>query len=317
MFRRLRNKLILINLVVTTAVLIVSFSSIYAVAQNTTQRRQELTAEIALPGYTQVVVQTMRSQIEAERRESLNSLLISLFTIGILEIIAVAVLSYVVAEAAIQPVREAYEAQKIFIANASHEMKTPITAIMANLEVAEIKDNPWIDNVNQEVKTLAALNQKLLTLARVENAMSAAKTSEIVAIKPWVEQLISQFDSRIKQRKVKFTFKTQLSAEYKVKFSKNDFSQIFSILMDNALKYCDKNITIRLTSKSLIISNDGATISDEALQHIFDRFYQTDKSSEGVGLGLAIAKTLSDRQGWKLSANSKKHNTEFTLTFAR
>lgn len=314
MFRHLRNRLIIINLAVTTAVLVLAFSLIYLVAQEAAERRKSFITTDVVPGYTQIVVQTVNERVLAERSEALNSLLSSLIIVGLSVEVAVAVLSYILAEAAIRPVKEAYEAQKTFIANASHEMKTPIAAIMANLEVAEIKDNPWIDNVSHETESLAALNNQLLALARAENAMSINKSSNVVVLKPYVEELLSPFLPRIKAKKVGYEFRTQLKTA-KVKLSKTDFSQIISILMDNALKYCYKHIIVTLTARSFTIENDGAKISAQDLPRIFDRFYQTDKSSDGVGLGLAIAKTLSDHQGWKLSATSSKNTTRFMLEF--
>lgn len=313
MFRHLRNRLIFINLAVTTVVLVLAFSLIYVVAREGAQQRKSITADLS-SGYTQIVVQAVNERVLDERNQALNSLLASLIIVGLSVEVAVAVLSYILAEAAIRPVKEAYETQKVFIANASHEMKTPIAAIMANLEVADIKDNPWIDNVAHEVELLTSLNHELLALARAENAMSLAKTTESVVLKDYVEELLAPFQPRIKNQKIHFEFKTQLKSG-KIKISKTDLSQIISILMDNALKYCDKNITVALTSKSFTIANDGAKISERDLPHIFDRFYQTDKSSDGVGLGLAIAKTLADRQDWKLSAQSNKNSTQFKLEF--
>lgn len=314
MFRHLRNRLIFINLAVTTAVLVLAFSLIYVVAQEAAERRKSSIAADLVPGYTQIIIQAVNERVLAERSEALNSLLVSLIIVGLSVEVAVAVLSYVLAEAAILPVKEAYETQKVFIANASHEMKTPIAAIMANLEVADIEDNPWIDNVNHEVESLSALNNQLLVLARAENAMSVAKSTESVVLKKYVEELLAPFMPRVKAQKIHYEFKTQLKSA-KTKLSKNDFSQIISILMDNALKYCDKNITVTLTTKAFTIENDGAKISTRDLPRIFDRFYQTDKSSGGVGLGLSIAKTLADHQGWKLSAISNKDYTRFTLEF--
>lgn len=314
MFRHLRNRLIIMNLAVTTIVLAVAFSMIYFVAQEAANHRNTIAADIA-PGYTQIVVQTVNERIQYERRAALSSLLASLIIVGVSVEVAVAVLSYILAEAAIRPVKEAYESQKVFIANASHEMKTPIAAIMANLEVADIQDNPWINNVSHEVKSLATLNQDLLTLARVENSMSSiSRTVENVNLKDTVEAAIAPFQPRIKQRHIKYTFNSHLKSG-KIKLSKSSLDQVISILMDNAIKYCDKTITVSLSSKVFSIENDGATISAQNLPHIFDRFYQTSKSSEGVGLGLAIAKSLADREGWKLSATSNDKTTTFTLEF--
>lgn len=314
MFRHLRNRLICINLFVTTIVLAVSFSAIYTVAYSAAQHRKEIiTSASASDDALRVTVQSIKMRIENEQRESLASLLASLIIVGILEEIAVAILSYILAEAAIQPVREAYESQKAFIANASHEMKTPIAAIMANLEVAEITGNPWIDNVSHEVQVLSTLNQELLTLARAENAMNVTKKPETVILKDLVEETLAPFLPRVKQQKVKYTFETKMRSG-KVKLVRNDFVQIISILMDNALKYCDRIIIIKLTSKSFEIKNDGAKISEADLAHIFDRFYQADKSTEGVGLGLAIAKSLADREDWRLTAKSDEM-TSFKLEF--
>lgn len=312
MFRHLRNRLIAINLIVTTIVLAVAFSSIYMVALSEAQHRRSVIADI-VPGYTQIVIQTIDKQIQAEQRESLNTLLVSLFVAGVAVEFSVAILSYVLAEAAIRPIKETYDSQKAFIANASHEMKTPIAAIMANLEVADIQDNPWIDNVTHEVKYMADLNQDLLALTRAENTLVEKKVTETVILKEFVEEIIAPFKPRINQKKVKFAFKTQMTSG-RVKIVKNDFRQVVTILMDNALKYCDKEVSLVLTKNSLAISNDGAKISEEDALRVFDRFYQTNKSSEGVGLGLAIAKTLAEHNNWKLAVKPGEM-TEFKLEF--
>lgn len=316
MFRHLRNRLIIMNLAVTTIVLVVAFSMIYVVAQEAAQQRKPVTSTDITSGYyTQIVIKTVNERIQYERNAALSSLLASLIIVGVSVEIAVAFLSYIFAEAAIRPVKEAYESQKVFIANASHEMKTPIAAIMANLEVADIQDNPWIDNVSHEVKSLANLNQDLLTLARAENSMSSiSKTAESVNLKNVVEEVIASFDPRIKSQKINLVFISHIKTG-KTKLVKSSFKQIVSILVDNAIKYCNKNITINLTSKSISIENDGTTIDAKNLPHIFDRFYQTNKSSEGVGLGLAIAKTLADHEDWKLTAASDDKTTTFILEY--
>lgn len=313
MFRHLRNRLIIINLAVTSVVLVLAFSAIYMVALGEAHRRQSVIADV-VPGYAQIVIQTVHKQIQAEQRAALHTLLASLFVTGVAVEVAVAILSYALAEAAIRPIKEVYDSQKMFIANASHEMKTPIAAIMANLEVADIQDNQWIDNVVQEAKYMADLNQQLLTLARAENATKTIKQEETVVLKKFVEEIIAPFQPRIETGKINFELKTQLKSG-KVKISKNDFQQIVSILLDNALKYCDKQIVVTLTARSIAVANDGAKISPEDLPKVFDRFYQTNKSSEGVGLGLSIAKTIADHNNWKLQVSSDEHTTQFTLTF--
>lgn len=316
MFRSLRNRLIAINLAITTLVLVLAFSSIYIVAQADVRSRQVNSTDYTYQyGNTQVVISHLNRQIQAERSHFLNSLLISLFVAGFCVEVAVAIISYILAETAIRPIKEAYDAQRTFVANASHEMKTPIAAIMANLEVADIQGNQWIDNVTQEVEYMNTLNQELLTLARAESSISAAKKIEVVNLKEFTEEIIAPFRPRMEAKKIKFELKTQLKTA-KVKLVKSDFRQVVTILVDNAIKYCDKRIVMTLTSRQITIENDGAIIAKENLPRIFDRFYQTNKSAEGVGLGLAIAKTVADREGWKLSVESEK-TTKFTLRFVR
>lgn len=246
--------------------------------------------------------------IRSEREAAARNLLLSLIVSGIGIELAVVFISYYLAEEAIKPVKEAYESQKVFIANASHEIKTPLAAISANLEAADIKNNHWIDNVAMETEKLTALNSELLTLARTDLVNTV--TSEEVNVKELVEKQLKSFEPRMKDIK----FKKELNVSDKVKVNANDFSQLLGILMDNAIKYSDKKITLTLEDHVLKVTNDGATISKDALPHVFDRFYQADKNSEGVGLGLSIAKSLADRNHWNLSVKSNS-NTTFTLNF--
>lgn len=113
---------------------------------------------------------------------------------------------------------------------------------------------------------------------------------------------------RMKGKKIKVYGK-----KTETQIAKKDFESIYNILLDNAIKYSDKTIEIRYDRAKLIIKNDGKTIPKKKLPHIFDRFYQVDKNSEGVGLGLSIAKSLAENNHWKLTAKSE-NMTEFVLT---
>lgn len=312
MFLKLRNKLIMINLGITSVVILGVFGIIYFAATESANRRPPIPQEMTFTTSTSEagtdVEKIVTYTIREEKAAAAQNLLITLVVAGVAIEIAVALVSYIMAEQAIKPVREAYESQKIFIANASHEIKTPLAAISANLEAADIHNNKWIRNVERETEKLAILNHELLTLARTD-LVSNTSTAE-VDLAAIARQTIESFEPRMGDRKLN----VKIVLPERVKVNVDDFTQILSILIDNAVKYCDKNVTVRLTSRELIVSNDGAKISDEALPHIFDRFYQVDKSAEGVGLGLAIAKSLADRNSWKLTAKCDKM-TNFTLNF--
>lgn len=307
MFNKLRNKLILINFGITTLVIVAVFTMIYMISVKTAENRPP--KMIDMPANLEIDIENIiNSNIRQEKESAAQNLLITLISSGIAIEIVVVLISYFMAEEAIKPVREAYEAQKIFIANASHEIKTPLAAISANLEAADIHDNKWIYNVEVETAKLTKLNNDLLGLARTD--LMEGGTTEEIELKDLVNRVLDGFEPRLSDKKLV----RKINCDKKVKINPSDFEQILSILMDNAIKYSAKKITVELDRNSLMVSNDGAKIPVDKLPHVFDRFYQVDKSSDGVGLGLSIAKSLADKNHYKLSVKSNKLTT-FLLVF--
>ena len=309
MFRKLRNKLIFINLGITSLVVVIVFTVIYISSTRIADNRPPMPSDNRLEfEFSQDVEDFVEMSITVERQTAARDLLITLIISGVAIEIMVAFISYFLAGEAIKPVREAYEAQKVFIANASHEIKTPLAAISANLEAADIKNNRWISNVEKETAKLTILNGELLTLARTdlintvnleEVDLGAATLRELETFEPRLDGI--DFEKDINMGKVKINI--------------SDYRQVLGILMDNAIKYCDKKISVALNDRELKIKNDGTMISEKDLAHIFDRFYQADKSAEGVGLGLSIAKALADCNNWKISVKSSDSVAEFAVKF--
>lgn len=320
MFKKLRNKLVLINAGITSVVVIVMFGIIYATITGSANNRPPMPKEVSVQvgvdaaasedeDYSEEVRKIVMFTVHEEKRAAAESLLITLILSGVAIEVAVILVSYLMADQAIRPVREAYEAQKVFIANASHEIKTPLAAISANLEAADISGNKWIDNVALETEKLTRLNGELLTLARADLLdQRAAEETDLAAL---VRESIKSFTPRMQNLKLK----EKIILSEKVKINREDFTQVLNILLDNAVKYAGTKIILELASHRLVVENDGATIAPEKLPHVFDRFYQVDKTAEGVGLGLSIAKSVAERNGWKLEAASDKKNTRFTLSF--
>ncbi|MBQ2659727.1 HAMP domain-containing histidine kinase [Candidatus Saccharibacteria bacterium] len=284
MFKKLRNRIIFTTMAVTGTVVSVVFVLVFVLTTRSVPGRPMMPD--ALKG----------------------DLALSLILSGIAIEITAAIVSYFMAEEAIKPVREAYNAQKIFIANASHEIKTPLAAISANLEAADIHGNRWIKNVERETEKLTMLNSELLTLARTD--LVTERKAEDTNLREVIDTTLENLTPRLQNR----TLKKKIVLPEKTRINRGDFEQILNILMDNAIKYSDSKIILDVNGHKLVVENDGAKISPEALPHVFERFYQADKTSEGVGLGLSIAKSLAERNGWKLSANSGK-NTSFILEF--
>ena len=309
MFRKLRNKIIIITMAITTAVLIVAGSLIMVFSS--TMRPEP----VGLPNPTIVGAefddQELKLFIKNDRKEGNARLLATLLSVGVGVELIVFVISYYLSERIVTPVKNSYDKQKMFIANASHELKTPLAVIEANMEALEVNrgNQQWKDNIETEITRANKLVLDLLQLAK----MDAGKTDKSVVEKMDLNAVVHE---QIEIFKPKFGGK--LSFEKKIdntrrSLPKQDFVQVLDILLDNATKYGEKKIKVVLDDGGIMVENDGATVEKEDLEKIFDRFYQTDKTREGSGLGLAIAKAICEQNGWRISCESEKEFTRFEV----
>lgn len=319
MFRKLRNKIIIITMAITTVVLVVAGSSIMFFSS--TIRPEPMPAfslvffessdygsSGLLDKYTD---QELENFIKSDRKEGNARLLVTLLSVGVIVEIIVFFISYYLSEKIVAPVKDSYDKQKVFIANASHELKTPLAVIQANIEALEVDEGSevWKNNIETEITHANKLVLNLLQLAKMDAGSIGKNPSEKV-------DLIGVINERIQIFKPKFSGKLVLKKEDKNEeyfLPKQDFLQVLDILLDNAVKYGDKKIAITLDRNKIVVANDGATIEKKDLTKIFDRFYQTDKTKEGSGLGLAIAKAICEQNGWQISCESNKNNTKFIL----
>jgi len=309
MFRKLRNKFILTNMVITTIILVIAFCAIYAVASIGSGRPPQSPPEVQreMPSQFQ---EMMVSEINRDRDQRLTNLAISLVLIGLVTELAVFAASKYYAEKSIEPVRDAYLRQREFIANASHELKTPIAAARANFEALGATEQPWADNVDNELDRASKLVNDLLALARTDGRTATAEKKSVN-----LSKIVKERTDLIKARLENKSLNLDLPEELTTKIVTNDFTQILDILLDNAVKYSNKKVIIKLDNRTLEVSNDGRKIPDNKIDKIFERFYQVDKTAEGSGLGLSIAKATANQNHWDLSATSDKKLTTFKLSF--
>lgn len=296
-------------MIITTIILVAAFGTIFAVASIGSGKPPEFRPEIKreMPGEFQ---EMMNSEIVRDRNQSQTNLAITLVLVGLATELAVFFASKFYAEKSIKPVRDAYLKQREFIANASHELKTPIAAARANFEALGATEQPWADNVDKELDRASNLVSDLLALARTEN------NTKIAEKKPTnLTKLVKNRTDLIKARLNGKNLELNLLENLSVKLAASDFTQILDILLDNAVKYSNQKIIVKLNNKTLEVSNDGHKIPDDKISKIFERFYQVDKTAEGSGLGLAIAKATADQNHWELSATSDKKLTTFKLVF--
>lgn len=308
MFKKLRNKFILTNMVITTAILGISFGLIFAVTVvSNNNRPPEMPSRT---GMTNEWRDALREEIEKDRARRVERLGVTLILVALMTELLVFVASYYYAEKSIQPVKEAYDKQREFIANASHELKTPIAVARANFEALGTTEQPWTNNVDSELDRAAKLVNDLLTLARTDGRTNTATKKEVDLAK-LIKKRGQLIEARLGDKKLKL----DLPEENVAKIAEADFAQVVDILLDNAVKYSKTKIEVSLSDKKLVVKNDGKTIPADKLPKVFDRFYQTDKTAEGSGLGLAIAKAVTERNGWKIWAESDKKSTSFILEF--
>jgi signal transduction histidine kinase len=255
--------------------------------------------------------QELKDFIKSDRKEGNVRLLVTLLSVGAIVEVVAFVITYYLSEKIVAPVKDSYEKQKMFIANASHELKTPLAVIEANMEALDVDEESeaWKNNIETEITHANKLVLDLLQLAKMDAGSIDKAPSEQVDLNAILKERMEIF-------KPKFSGKFFLKLEAKdgnYNLPKQDFLQVLDILLDNATKYGDKKIVITLKPKELIIANDGAIVEKENLEKIFDRFYQTDKTKEGSGLGLAIAKAICMQNNWQISCESDKGLTQFIV----
>lgn len=221
----------------------------------------------------------------------------------------------------------AFKKQKQFVSDASHELRTPISVIKGYVDLLdrwgkekpEVRDEA-IEAIKKETENMKQLMENLLLLARGDDS-ELIKNEELFKFNSLIKEIIKEF--KLLKDDVKIEFEEK--AEIDFWGDKNLFKQLIRIFIDNSIKFTSNNEAIKLmidkkeTEKCLIIIEDkGQGIAEADLPHVFDRFYQADKSrtrkKEGSGLGLAIAKEIVESYNGKIDVESSEgEGTKFTI----
>ena len=312
MFQKLRNRIILITMIITTVVLVLAgvFTMVFASAMRPGPKPwvDHVSWNVNEANYDE---QELMVFIESDRKDGNTRLLITLLSVGaIVEVVVFAIVYYLSAKI-VEPVQDSYEKQKIFIANASHELKTPLAVIEANMEALEVgkDDQKWKDNIENEITHANKLVLDLLQLARMDAGNIKKGKSEKIDLKKEVEKRLEVFRPKFGGT----ILLKDIGASNDYELPRQDVLQVVDILLDNATKYGDKKIRVVLDEKGLSVANDGTIIKSEDQEKVFDRFYQADKTREGSGLGLAIAKAVCEQNGWDIKCEGSKKGTKFSV----
>ena len=320
-------------------------------AQRAGQERQTIRGTVPGPGgavrvmsipvkrygeFGSVVAVVQAAQSRQAVSETVERLIFVLFLTGLGALVLAAAGGRFMSRRAMRPVQEAFGRQRTFIADASHELKTPLTLIRADAEVLsrgiedpnKTSDNrELVDDLLGEADRMSAVLSDLLLLARLDAekvsvsrepfdlALVLSETSERFAARAWAEHK---------------NLEVHHSGKLPARGDAPRTGQVLAALLDNALRFTPPGGTItvegRITDKHVeaAVTDTGPGIAPESLDRIFERFYRADTHSAarsrgpsggGTGLGLAIARDLARAQGGALSAeNTQGGGARFTLS---
>ncbi|MDO4860323.1 MAG: HAMP domain-containing sensor histidine kinase [Bacillota bacterium] len=268
----------------------------------------------------------------SEAREAVKKTIFISGFLTVCGLVIVFFISLLLSGLAIRPVKRSWRQQHQFVADASHELKTPLTVILANNNIImSHKDDTvesqekWLNSTKEEAEHMSKLVGDLLFLAKSDGEQSPVVFSE-VDLSDICENVSLQFDPVAFEKGLNLTCDVQPGIT--MQGDGTQLNQLVRIFLDNACKYTPEggDITLRLAKNGpqtiMSVTNTGDPIPKESLEHLFERFYRVDEartrtSSEGgYGLGLAIAKTITERHGGTVSVESTaEKGTVFTVTF--
>lgn len=262
------------------------------------------------------------------QHDFLSNLVYTFITVALGMLLVIFFISKFFANKSIAPIKESFDKQKQFIADASHELKTPLAVISTNVDVLLANDtdtiknqSKWLFYIQSEVERMGKLTNDLLYLTRMDYSDAKAIFSK-VNLSDAVESVILTMEAVIFENSIFLDY--DIKPDLMVIGNLEQLKQVAMILLDNALKYTNPNGKVNISLKKnnnnavLSIKNTGKGIPPENLSKIFDRFYRVDKSrsreSGGYGLGLAIAKAIVEQHKGRISVASILNDvTTFTV----
>ena len=272
-------------------------------------------------GKTSIVFADVSSE-----KAMLKGLVRNLVWIGAIGYICFFFISLLLARWVAKPVEKTWNEQKQFIADASHELKTPLTVIMTNAEMlvdqsySQTDKSGFAGNILSTSKRMRGLVESLLELARLDNNRAQIK-HEALDYSKLINNCLLPFEPLFFENELDLT--TDIENGINVEGDKDKLKQVVTILLDNALKYSNNSEPVKINLKHqtgscvLSVSGAGDPLSKEDCENIFKRFYRVDQSrndGQSYGLGLSIAESIINEHGGKIWAESENGCNTFLVS---
>ena len=258
-------------------------------------------------------------------RATTRALLITAAVVLLGALAAIFAVIVILSKRVVRPIARSYEKQRQFVTDANHELKTPLTLILTNLDIVEqeLGHSEWLDDIRAESKRMSGLVSQLTSLSRLdEDGVSVNKTR--FSLSEVCEDTISDFENLIKSKKIKVM--AEIQPEVTFFGDEGLIRRLVTILIDNAVKYCDARggIIVSLAQKRqihLAVENSFHGVDDLELAKLFDRFYRADPArtaGSSFGIGLSIAKSIAEKHNGNIKAYKAGHGRiGFRVTLKR
>lgn len=233
--------------------------------------------------------------------ESTNQLLLIALAVFLLSWALITALVTALSKRAIAPAVEGFERQRQFVTDANHELKTPLTLMLSNLDIIELENGPseWIDDTRAEGQRMARLVNQLVALSRMDENEANLK-SEPVDLSELARDAANEFASLATERGKHL--ESHIDPGVSCPGDGEQLRRLVVILLDNAVKYCDADGTIEVHLQSMrrhpqfVVENTYAEVDSAEFGRLFDRFYRNDAargSSDSFGVGLSLAQGIA------------------------
>ncbi len=251
---------------------------------------------------------------------AMRNLLYTCLLMAVLAFLGFLLIAVFLAKLTVRPVEQAWIQQRQFVSDASHELKTPLTVILTNVELLQEQSaaaDPGIRRFTNNILTMSqqmrGLVESLLELARVDNGSIQKLSLTPVDLSRLVENELLTFEAMFYEKGLLLT--DDIAENIHIRGSAQHLSQVLEILLDNAQKYADPHGTVHVVLRQsgahhalLSVADPGEAISEEDLKNIFKRFYRIDPAramNHSYGLGLSIAQSIVENHRGRIWAESR------------